>query len=140
MPARPENAYVLLVINKIGPEVKTANTSSVYTVTIPKDTLPENRLSTAMAKVVSAIREWLTMTSNGKAAYAAHSQKPAAPAPHGGMNINDWSHVARYVPEDWLRSQAVMPYKPGSDLTWISDVLVATVPENEIFRGAVRTE
>lgn len=26
-----------------------------------------------------------------------------------------------------------MPYKPGSDLTWISDVLVATVLGNETF-------
>lgn len=121
MPARPENAYVLLVVNKIGPGVCQETAAAVYCVTIPRATPAEERRAVAMAKVRGAVEKWLRLTSEGHAAWTAANYK------------FDWGHVARYVPEDWLRSQAVMPYEPGSDLTWISDVLVATVLGNETF-------
>lgn len=128
MPARPENEYVLLVINKIGTGVAPADTAAVYCVKIPKATPAGERHAIAMAKVREAVEKWLRLTSEGQAAWTASNYK------------FDWSHVDRYVPVDWLRSQCVMPYRAGNDLTWISDILVATVPENEIFHGAVRTE
>lgn len=128
MPARPENAYVLLVVNKTGPGVCQETAATIYGITIPRTTPAEARRAVAMAKVREAVEKWLRLTSEGQAAWTASNCK------------FDWSHVDRYVPVDWLRSQCVMPYRAGNDLTWISDVLVATVPENEIFRGAVRTE
>lgn len=121
MPAKPENEYVLLVVNKIGPGVAPADAATIYGVTIPKATPAGQRRDAAMAKVRRAVEKWLGLTSEGQAAWAAANWK------------FDWGHVARYVHEDWLRSQGVMPYKPGSDLTWISDVLVATVLGNETF-------
>lgn len=121
MPAKPENEYVLLVVNKIGPGVAPADAAAIYGVTIPKATPAGKRRDAAMAKVRRAVEKWLGLTSEGQAAWAAANWK------------FDWGHVARYVHEDWLRSQGVMPYKPGSDLTWISDVLVATVLVNETF-------
>lgn len=121
MPAKPENEYVLLVVNKIGPGVAPADAAAIYGVTIPKATPAGQRPDAAMAKVRRAVGKWLGLTSKGQAAWAAANYK------------FDWGHVARYVHEDWLRSQGVMPYKPGSDLTWISDVLVATVLGNETF-------
>lgn len=121
MPAKPENEYVLLVVNKIGPGVAPADAAAIYGVTIPKATPARKRRDAAMAKVRRAVEKWLGLTSEGQAAWAAANWK------------FDWGHVARYVHEDWLRSQGVKPYKPGSDLTWISDVLVATVLGNETF-------
>lgn len=121
MPAKPENEYVLLVVNKIGPGVAPADAAAIYGVTIPKATPAGKRRDAAMAKVRRAVEKWLGLTSEGQAAWAAANWK------------FDWGHVARYVHKDWLRSQGVMPYKPGSDLTWISDVLVATVLVNETF-------
>lgn len=121
MPAKPENEYVLLVVNKIGPGVAPADAAAIYGVTIPKATPARKRRDAAMAKVRRAVEKWLGLTSEGQAAWAAANWK------------FDWGHVARYVHEDWLRSQGVMPYKPGRDLTWISDVLVATVLGNETF-------
>ena len=121
MPAKPENEYVLLVVNKIGPGMAPADAAAIYGVTIPKATPAGKRRDAAMAKVRRAVEKWLGLTSEGQAAWAAANWK------------FDWGHVARYVHEDWLRSQGVMPYKPGSDLTWISDVLVATVLVNETF-------
>lgn len=128
MPVKPENEYVLLVINKIGPGVCPETAAAIYGITIPKATPAGERRAVAMAKVREAVEKWLGLTSEGQAAWTASNCK------------FDWSHVDRYVPIDWLRSQAVMPYRAGNDLTWISDVLVATVLENEIFHGAVRTE
>lgn len=128
MPAKPENAYVLLVVNKIGTGVCQGTAATIYGITIPRTTPAEERRAVAMAKVREAVEKWLRLTSEGQAAWTASNCK------------FDWSHVDRYVPVDWLRSQCVMPYRAGNDLTWISDVLVATVLENEIFRGAVRTE
>lgn len=128
MPAKPENEYVLLVINKIGPGVCQGTAATIYGITIPRTTPAEERRAVAMAKVREAVEKWLRLTSEGQAAWTTSNCK------------FDWSHVDRYVPVDWLRSQCVMPYRAGNDLTWISDVLVATVLENEIFRGAVRTE
>ena len=121
MPAKPENEYVLLVVNKIGPGMAPADAAAIYGVTIPTATPAGKRRDAAMAKVRRAVEKWLGLTSEGQAAWAAANWK------------FDWGHVARYVHEDWLRSQGVMPYKPGSDLTWISDVLVATVLVNETF-------
>ena len=121
MPAKPENEYVLLVVNKIGPGMAPADAAAIYGVTIPKATPAGKRRDAAMTKVRRAVEKWLGLTSEGQAAWAAANWK------------FDWGHVARYVHEDWLRSQGVMPYKPGSDLTWISDVLVATVLVNETF-------
>lgn len=121
MPAKPENAYVLLVVNKIGTGVAPADAAAIYCVKIPKATPAGKRRDAAMAKVRGAVEKWLRLTSEGQAAWAASNCK------------FDWNRVGPCVPVDWLLSQAVMPYEPGDDLTWISDVLVATVLGNETF-------
>ena len=93
MPAKPENEYVLLVVNKIGPGMAPADAAAIYGVTIPKATPAGKRRDAAMAKVRRAVEKWLGLTSEGQAAWAAANWK------------FDWGHVARYVHEDWLRSQ-----------------------------------
>lgn len=128
MTGKPENVYVLLVVRRTGADIDPKSATDVYRITIPKATPAKDRGAEALTRVKAAVEKWLSMTSPGRDAWKAT----------GGRF--DWNNVSRYVPSDWLRGQCVMPYGPGDDLTWISDVVCETVLGNDIFDGAVPSD